>query len=192
MSEKTNFILNIYKDKRTVFTFNDLGMMLGETDQSRLKQRINYHVRNRNILNLRKGIYAKKDYNPEELACKINTPCYLSLEYVLRKKGLIFQYSGNFTLVSYLSRVLEIDSFDFAFRKIKKMVLMNTAGIERLEEGINIACAERAFLDLVYLDKEFYLDHPELINKEKLFQILPVYESAKMEKRINKILRAKD
>jgi len=67
---------------------------------------------------------------------------------------------------------------------------MNTAGIERLGEGINIASAERAFLDLVYLDKEFYLDHPELINKKKLFQILPIYESAKMEERINQILSA--
>lgn len=189
MSEKANFILDIYKDKRTVFTFNDLGLLLGEAEQGRLKQKVNYHVHNKSILNLRKGIYAKKDYNPEELACKINTPCYLSLEYVLRKKGLIFQYSGNYTVVSYLSRILEIDSFEYAFRKIKETVLMNTMGIERLGEGINIACAERAFLDLVYLDKEFYLDYPEHINKEKLFQILPIYQSGKMKERINQMLK---
>jgi len=189
MNEKPNLILEIYKDKRTVFTFNDLGLMLGETDQGKLKQKVNYQVRNKSILNPRKGIYAKKDYNPEELACKINTPCYLSLEYVLRKKGLIFQFSGNYTVVSYLSRTLEIDSIEYAFRKIKDTILINTLGIERLGEGINIATPERAFLDLIYLDKEFYLDRPELINKEKLFRILPIYQSVKMKKRINQILK---
>lgn len=188
MNKKSDFILEVFKDRRTVFTFNDLGLLLGETDNSKLKQKINYFVRKQILLNIRKGIYTKKDYNPEELACKINTPSYLSLEYVLRKAGAIFQYSANYTVVSYLSRSLEVDSLAFQFRKVKESVLLNTAGIERQKEGVNIAVPERALLDLLYLDQEFYLDHPEIINRKKILEILPIYQSNTMTCRAKQIL----
>jgi hypothetical protein len=188
MKKKSDFTLEVFKDRRTVFTINDLGLLLGETDSNKLKQKINYFVRKQTLLNIRKGIYTKNDFNPEELACKINTPSYLSLEYVLRKAGAIFQYSANYTVVSYLSRSLEVDSHAFQFRKIKESVLLNIAGIERQKDGVNIALPERALLDLLYLDQEFYLDHPEILNRKKMLEIFPIYQSNTMTYRVKRIL----
>ncbi len=188
MKNNSSFIYEVYKDRRTVFTFNDLGLLLKESDRNRLKQKVNYHVRKQVLLNIRKGIYAKNGYNPEELACKINIPSYLSLEYVLRKAGAIFQYAGNYTVVSYLSRDIEVDSLSFRFRRIKESIMLNTNGIERLHEGINMASPERAFLDLLYLDQEYYLDHPEVINRDKVAMLLPIYGSDSMAERVKRIL----
>jgi hypothetical protein len=188
MKRNSDFILEVYKDKRTVFTFNDLGLLLGESDKDKLKQKVNYYVRNKMILNIRKGIYAKENYNPEELACKIFTPAYLSLEYVLQKAGVIFQYSGKFTLVSYLSRNIKAGNHIFDYRRIKELVLINTAGINRLPADINIASPERAFLDILYLDKEFYLDNPEALDRKKIITILPAYNSKVMNERVRKFI----
>ncbi|MEE4177121.1 MAG: hypothetical protein V2I46_06380 [Bacteroides sp.] len=188
MKEKTDFILEVFKDRRTVFTFNELGLLLGETDSNRLKQKVNYFVRRQRLLNIRKGIYAKKDYNPEELACKINTPSYLSLEYVLRKAGAIFQYSASFTVVSYLSRTLEVDGQGIQYRRIKESILVDTTGIERLPEGINIAEPERAFLDLLYLDQEFHLDHPHVLKRKRILEILPIYGSNALNEKVHTLL----
>ena len=188
MKRNSGFILEVYKDKRTVFTFNDLGLLLGESDKDKLKQKVNYYVRNNMILNIRKGIYAKENYNPEELACKIFTPAYLSLEYVLQKAGAIFQYSGKFTLVSYLSRSIKVGNNIFDYRRIKEPVLINTTGINRLPDDINIASPERAFLDILYLDKEFYLDNPAALDKKKIISILPVYNSRALDERVRKYI----
>lgn len=188
MNEKADFILEVFRDRRTVFTFNELGLLLGETDSNRLKQKVNYFVRRQRLLNIRKGIYAKKDYNPEELACKINTPSYLSLEYVLLKAGAVFQYSGTLTVVSYLSRNLEVNGHSIQFRRIRESILADTSGIERLAEGINIAEPERAFLDLLYLDQEFHLDHPHVLKRKRILEILPVYGSQTLNRKLDRLL----
>ncbi|MBO7368474.1 MAG: hypothetical protein J6U24_07770, partial [Paludibacteraceae bacterium] len=74
-----------------------------------LSKSLNYYVKNGLLLNPRKGIYAKKNYNKEELACSVFRPSYISLEYVLGRAGVTYQYSEEITSVSYLSRTIEID-----------------------------------------------------------------------------------
>lgn len=177
-------ILKIYKDSRTVFTFKELAFMMEEENASKLKQKINYQVRKQNLLNLRKGIYAKPDYNKEELASKIYVPCYLSLDYVLQKSGAIFQYTAAYTVVSYLSRKIQVYSVEIHYRKIKEPILLNTLGIDQLPNGINIATKERAILDYYYLEKDFYLDHPGVMDKKRLKSLLPLYQSVTLEERI--------
>ena len=80
--------------------------------------RLNYYVRTGRLQNPRKGLYCKPNYNPQELACRIFTPSYLSLEYVLQRSGVIFQYDSRFTALSYLSRDVEIENQVFSFRII--------------------------------------------------------------------------
>ena len=53
---------------------------------------------------------------PEELACTLYTPSYISLEYVLQKAGVVFQYDERITAVSYLRRSIDIQ-FQNAYRK---------------------------------------------------------------------------
>jgi hypothetical protein len=183
-----DLILTLYKDKRTVFSFREIAMLTGESDMARLKQRVNYYVRTNKLNNLRRGIYAKENYSPEELVCKIFKPSYISLEYVLQKEGIVFQYNPVITVVSYLSRNLKIDNHLIQYRKIKDVLLYNTAGITMNDSGISIATPERALLDKFYLDKEYYIDVANSLNKDELMKLFGIYQSARLKKSTLNIL----
>jgi hypothetical protein len=186
---KIDIILTIYRSNRTVFRLNDVAILTGITNFQSLNRRVNYFVQTGKLLNPRKGIYAKPGYNPEELACSIFTPSYISLGYVLQKSGIIFQYDSAITSISYLSRELEIEEITYRYRKVKTDILLNTNGITR-EDNVNISIPERAFLDLFYLDKNYYFDNLNPLDKEKVFQLLPLYQSKSLTKRVNKLLKS--
>ncbi len=186
---KDNIILTIYKDIRTVFRLNDIAMIAGETSFNSLNKKLNYYVRTGKLQNPRKGIYTKPNYSTEELACTIYTPSYISLEYVLQKAGIVFQYDSRITVVSYLSRTIDVSGREYIFRKVKGEILANPAGIDRQENQINIATTERAFLDLIYLNKDYYFDNLNPLKKQLIYKLLPLYQSKALTERVNKILK---
>ena len=184
---KRDFVTEVFKDKRTVFDIADIAFMLDESDFKNLKQKVNYYVHKRVILNLRRGIYAKENYNPEELAGKIFKPSYISLEYVLQKAGVIFQYSESITAISYLTRTVVINRQSLMFRKIKHTILLNTLGITINDDGICIATPERAFLDVLYLNTNFYFDNITILDRQKVETMLFVYNSKQLVLRVKKV-----
>ena len=190
-SRKINqdIVLSVYKDKRSVFRLNDIALLVGETNFQSLNKKLNYYVLTGKLFNPRRGIYTKPDYNPEELACVVYTPSYISLEYVMQKSGVIFQYDSTITAISYLSRSIEVNDQTFRFRKMKGEILVNTAGINRQEDQINIASAERAFLDVMYLNKEYYFDNLSPLNKKTVNKLLSIYQSKALTERVKKILQ---
>ena len=188
MGLQNQLLLDLYKDKASVFTMQGIAMAYGQgLDRDTVKNRMIGYVRRGEILNPRKGIYAKPDYDEKELACLLYTPSYLSLEYVLQRAGIVFQYSDEITSVGNLSRSIEIDGKVYRYRKIKGEILVDTAGIIR-EGNVNIASPERAFLDTLYLDSNYYFDNPSSLDKEKVLSLLPIYNSKTLEQRVSKIL----
>ena len=184
-----DIVLAIYRESRTVFRLNDIAMLMNESDFQSLNKKLNYYVRTGKLLNPRKGIYAKPGYNPEELACTIFTPSCISLQYVLQKTGIIFQYDSRITSVSYLSRVIEIDNQPFVYRKIKGSALVNTMGIIMQKNHINIASAERAFLDFLYLEKDYHFDNLNPLNKEFVYELLPLYQSKTLRLSVKRLFQ---
>jgi len=184
-----DFIFEIYKDQRTVFTIKEISLIINESDLSRLKQKVNYYVRKGYLINIRRGVYIKKEYDIEELACKIYIPSYISLEYVLRKAGVIFQYSEKISNVSYLSRTIEVGPNELVYRKIKNEILINTASVVRNTNGVNIATPERAFLDILYLNKDFYFDNISGLNIKLINKLLPIYRSKRLLLNVNNIIK---
>ncbi|MDR1937179.1 MAG: hypothetical protein LBQ73_01605 [Tannerellaceae bacterium] len=185
---KKDFILDIYKDKRTVFQLSDIAMLFPQEESKYLSNRMGYYVRTERLVNPRKGIYAKPGYNPLELANVLYTPSYVSLEYVLQQAGIIFQYDSRYTSVSYLSREMEIDRRVYSYRRIKEDIIMDTTGIVRGQDHVNVATPERAFLDILYLNKDFYFDNINPLDRQLISRILPAYQSAALEKRVTKLL----
>ena len=184
-----DLIYSLYNDSRTVFRLKDVAMLTGETSFSSLSMRLNYYVRTDRLQNPRKGIYCKQNYNLQELACRIFTPAYISLEYVLQQAGVIFQYDSRLTAVSYLNREIEIDNKIFSFRKIKNELLVSLQGIEQQGDRLTIATPERAFLDMLYLNGNMYFDNLNPLKIELIEQILPIYNSQILTKRVQKILK---
>lgn len=183
-----DIVLAIYKESRTVFRLNDISILTGEINFQSLNKKLNYYVHTGKLENPRKGIYTKPDYNKEELACSIFNPSYISLEYVLQKAGIVFQYDSGITSASYLSRNIEAGDQSFVFHKIKGDALVNTMGIIRQKNHVNIATAERAFLDIFYLEKNFSFDNLSPLNKGLVYKLLTVYQSKELSRRVMKIL----
>jgi hypothetical protein len=182
-------IYKLYSNTKTVFNLQEIAMLLNEPDAQKLKQRLNYYVRTKKIKNPRRGIYAKENYSVEELACKVYKPSYISLEYVLQKSGVVFQYDTRVTNVSYLSRTVNIDKKVYVYRKIKNNILNNSTGIIMNDVGISIATPERAFLDTLYLNREYFFDTTQNLDKERVFRILPIFQSDQLTKQVQKVLK---
>lgn len=188
MGLQNQLLLDLYKDKASVFTMQGIAMTYGYgLDRDTVKNRMIGYVKKGEILNPRKGIYAKPGYDEKELACLLYTPSYISLEYVLQRAGIVFQYSDEITSVGNLSRMVEIDGKVYRYRKIKGEILIDTTGIIR-EGNVNIASPERAFLDTLYLDSNYYFDNPSSLDKQKVLSLLPIYNSKTLAQRVSKIL----
>ncbi len=185
---RKDIVLSLYKDDRTVFRLIDVAMLTGETCMQSLSKKLNYYVGKGQLQNPRKGIYTKPGYKPEELACRIYTPSYISLEYVLQKAGIIFQFDRQITVVSYLSRNIQVDKQSISYRKIKGEILVNTSGLEKVFTHVNIAGPERAFLDMLYLNPHFYFDNLDSLDKVLVKKLLPAYQSKALSQRVNKVL----
>jgi hypothetical protein len=183
----SDFILSIYQDKRTVFRLADIAMLFPEAQVKYLSERMSYYVKTGRLYSLRRGVYAKPNYNPLELANMLFTPSYVSLEYVLQQAGVIFQYDSRITCISYLSRDTQIDGKTYSYRRIKEEIVLNPKGVIHNDAGYSIATAERAFLDLLYLNKDFYVDNLMGLNQALIEELVAVYQSKALEIRISKL-----
>ena len=184
MNSSRNVLLPmLYESPMTVFSMAALCIMTGEGRDGVMAKKMNYYVKNGMLLNPRRGFYAKKGYKPEELACQLYPPCYISLEYVLQKAGVVFQYDSAITAVSYLSRSVIVDGREFRYRKIKGEIAVNSTGVEH-GNGISMASPERAFLDVLYLSGEYHFDNLRPLSYKKVLEILPIYKCRRLEERV--------
>jgi predicted transcriptional regulator of viral defense system len=181
---KGQYIEVLLRSPKTVFTINDIALLWGETAAANVRVRLSSYVKNGKLVRVHHGIYAKdKNYDRLELATRIYTPSYISFETVLTRAGVNFQYYGNLFVASYVTREIEADGQKISFIKIKDYVLSNTAGIEHIND-VAIATKERAFLDRVYVSKDYHFDHLDILDWDKVFQILPIYRNKRMDKKV--------
>jgi len=182
-------VLNtILSSPRTVFTVQGLAMQDSLRERESISRSLRYYVTKGAIRSPRNGIYTKPKYNEEEMACTLLKPSYISLEYVLARAGVTFQYSEDITCISYQTRTIEVDDKSYVFRKINPMIWANMQGIEQ-RDNIAIATPERAFLDMMYLSAgQCYFDNLLPLNKKLIKQLLPVYNSPTLSKRVEALL----
>jgi len=167
--------LEIIRSKKTVFTTNDLALLWTATESDYIKKKTYRYVKSGKLYPLRRGIYAlDANYDKFELASRIYTPAYLSFETVLAIHGITFQYYSQIFVASYLSRAIGVDSQIYEYRKLKYNLLINTTGID-IRDNYFIASPERALLDVLYLNKEYYFDNLSSVHWDKVLEILPIY-----------------
>ena len=188
MSSQNNILEVILRSSRSVFNVQSLMMLADYGDSSKLTKSLHYYIKEGKIRSPRRGIYTKATYDEKEMACSLFRPAYISLEYVLQRSGVVFQYDNTITCVSYLNRTVEIDDKDYQFRIIKPDLWIGMEGIEQ-RDNIFIASAERAFLDLVYLSAaNCYFDNLHPLNIAKVKQLLPLYQSKTLTQRVSNLI----
>jgi hypothetical protein len=178
----------ILSSSRTVFTTQWLSLQNADRSRESFSRSLRYYARIGALRSPRQGIYVKPDYNEQEMACALLKPSYISMEYVLARAGVTFQFSDEITCISYQTRTIVVDNKSYVFRKINPMVWTNMLGIEQ-RDNIAIATPERAFLDMVYLSAgQCYFDNLRPLNPELVRQILPLYDSPVLTQRVEALL----
>lgn len=151
--------------------------------------RLSNYIKTGKLIRICRGLYAKdKNYNRFELATRIYTPSYISFETVLTRAGINFQFYSNIFVASYVTRDIEVGDQKISFIRMKDYVLSNGIGIEH-SDNIAIASKERAFLDRIYISKDYHFDNLDALNWDKVFDILPIYHNKRMNKKVEEYFK---
>lgn len=179
-----NLTSRLYLSEKSIFRLEEISLLWQENNPDRLKSKINYYVKSGILKSLRRGVYAlaNKQYDPFEVAVRIYNPSYISLETVLNQEGIIFQHYNDISVVSYLTREIEIEDYKFSYHKINLNILTNPLGINT-SGTYSIASKERAFLDTLYLSGQPYFDNLEILDWDLCRKILPIYNNKSLNKR---------
>lgn len=173
---------------KTVFTKKDLEKILDFKTKMALDKFLYREKKKWFLINIYYGIYAFKKYDILELACKIKKKSYISLETVLKKSWVIFQYYDDIFLVSDDNLEKKVWEQNFMFHKIKESVLFNQLGLEH-KKTYTIASVERAICDKIYLSKNYYFDDLWDVDFEKLENISKIYNNKRVVLEVNKLIK---
>lgn len=183
--KKGEYLEVLLRSSQTIFSTKDAALLWREEDSSVVTDRLKKYKKSGKLFRVYRGLYAKdQSFDYFELATRIYTPSYVSFETVLTREGVNFQYYGNIFVASYVNREINVGEQKITFVRTKDYVLSNTIGIEH-KDGYAIASRERAFLDRVYVSKDYHFDNLAHLNWDKVFEILPIYHNKRLEKKIN-------
>ena len=144
-----------------------------------------YYTRKGLIQRIRRGVYVKENYNPDEVANKLYAPSYISFSTVLEREGVVFQSDSAIHSAAYLTRRVTVAAHTLSYHKLSDHILFNAQGLTK-KNGSNIASSERALLDQLYLFGDSHFDNTRLLNWDEIFALLPLYQRATLTQRVNK------
>jgi hypothetical protein len=187
---KGEYLEILLRSTQTIFSTKDAALLWNENDNSVVTDRLKKYVKAGKLFRAYRGLYAKdQKFDHFELATRIYTPSYISFETVLTREGVNFQYYGNIFVASYINREVSVGEQKITFVRTKDYVLSNTTGIEH-KDGYAIATRERAFLDRVYVSKDYHFDNLANLNWDKVFEILPIYHNKRLDKKIKEYFKS--
>ena len=187
---KGEYLEVLLRSPQTIFSTRDATLLWNENDNSVVTDRLKKYVKAGKLFRAYRGLYAKdQNFDYFELATRIYTPSYVSFETVLTREGVNFQYYGNIFVASYINREISIGDQKITFIRMKDYVLSNTMGIKH-EDGYAVATRERAFLDRIYVSKNYHFDNLANLNWDKVFEILPIYHNKRLEKKVKEYQKA--
>jgi hypothetical protein len=182
---KGEYLEVLLRSSKTIFSTKDVALLWGESNKSVVNNRLKYYAESGKLIRVHRGYYAKdNDYDRLELATRIYTPAYISYETVLTREGVNFQFYGNIFVASYINREITINEQKIQFVRMKDTVLSNTEGIQH-QGNYDIASRERAFLDRIYVSKDYHFDNVHELNWDTVFKILPIYRNKRLQAKVN-------
>lgn len=157
----------LLKLNRQLYHTKDLALLWNIGNTNTLYTTIKRYLKKGVLFSIYKGFYSTVPLDrldPNLLgASALHTYCYLSLESVLAKYGVISQSPQTITFISSASRKIKIGNNYYLVRRLKTNFLLNTSGIEQ-KDGVFIAVLERAVSDILYFNSQYYFDNRKLIN----------------------------
>ncbi len=186
---KGEYLEVLLRSPKTVFSTKDVALLWSENDNTVVADRLKKYAKAGKLVRPYRGLYVKDEhYNQFELATRIYTPAYISFETVLINSGVNFQHYSNIYVASYVNREIKVGELKIIFVRMKEYVLSSTMGIKHTD-GYATATPERAFLDRVYISKEYHFDNLANLDWGTVFEILPIYHNKRMEQKIQEYFK---
>jgi predicted transcriptional regulator of viral defense system len=186
---KGQYLEILLRFPKTIFTTQDIALLWGDKMETKTRMRLSSYAKNGKLIRVYRGIYAKdKNYSRLDLATRIYTPSYVSFETVLTRAGVNFQYYGNIFVASYVTREIEADGQKISYVRMKDYILSDTTGIECADD-IAIATKERAFLDRIYISRDYHFDNLDVLDWGKVFEILPIYHNQRVIRKVKEYFK---
>jgi len=196
------YIELLKKIKEPIFSIQDLKI----SGISILPYQISKLNKDGYLKKVRNGLYVYADkkelISQENLAFKIYSPSYISLEWALHHYGLIPEIVYNVTSISTkTTRKFKNDFGIFIYKNIKKDLFWGYKKEEKNGLIYLIALPEKALLDYIYFNlskikkdtdiEELRLNH-DLIKKldiQKLKEYMTLFKNKKINNIITKIIK---
>ena len=184
------YLKQLTASQKTVFSLEDLGKIWKIEDKDYLKVVASRLFQRGAILRIRRGLYALRDsYDLLELANKLRSPSYVSLETVLQKNNVIFQdYGSTVFSLSDNTMLKQIAEKSFQYCKAKESVLSNPLGVISVGQSV-VATVERAVCDRIYLSPRYYFDNLRGLDLKKLSAISKIYGNTRVEKEVEALIQ---
>lgn len=151
---------------RIVSTDNLMSVFTREYSEASAHNRIQILYKAGWFLRIKKGLYliiesmtsrSASDVSLLIIAKAINKDSYISLHSALNYYQMFDQYVKTIVSVNYkFSRKYKFENHEFRFVKIAKKYFFGFTQIRQAGKLVNIATAEKALIDYLYLDKSFY------------------------------------
>lgn len=157
----------LLKADQQLFHTNDLALLWGISNRNTLYTLIKRYVGKGILFPIQKGFYSVIPINRiDSIRLGIgllHQYAYLSTETVLVSAGIIHQDITAITLISAVSRRMEIGNRRYIARRMHDRYLYQTEGIVEVK-GYLKATVGRAVADLLYFNPHYHLDEQERIN----------------------------
>lgn len=184
----------LIRKQSRIFTPLNIQRIFGVSYETARKFILRY-IRKGHIIKLRKGLYSLKTYLPSEfeIANRVYSPSYVSLEYTLMYYGIISETTYSVTSVTTKpTREFIINNVTYSYSKIKKVAFTGYLRKSMDENIVLIAEPEKAFVDYLYfvdLGKKVIYDRLDLnkLSKNKLKKYAKLFKRSSLVKLVNKI-----
>ncbi len=145
-------VQNLVRFSKPYWSVADLQKILGYKNRQTLLVILHRLVRQGVLTRVRRGIYRVSINSVEGalLANLLYTPSYLSFESALSRYGILSQIPYTITLATTRrSKKMTLDGTAVEYRQLRGDLFFG----HRIEQGLDIAEPEKAFLDALYLQK---------------------------------------
>ena len=172
---KDQKIKKLLQDPRKLYHTQDLAVLWGIDNFNTLHTVIKRYIKRGFLNKIHKGFYSTVSLDKVDTILLgligLHRYGYLSTESVLAKEGLIFQDVKYITLVSDISKRIDVSGHKFLGRQMKDSYLYNETGITMNDEGIKVASVERAVADMLYFNPSYHFDAKNIIDWKKVKEI---------------------
>lgn len=181
-----------------VFSYADLSNIIGGSSDVANSRAIKRLAASGIVTKIQRGVYVTKIFDPWSLAGRIDKNCYISMDSVLARAGLIGTVPISVSAVRTAPRRRRVKTAlgNITYYSLNKDLFF---GFEKQGNGVFVADPEKAYLDMLYYytkGTRFVIDplmevNISRLNKNRMMNYLKRYKNPKFVKFVKGLIHEK-